>query len=291
MLRFLEGAFGWDRRSEGRAGARGYALIPGFGGGGGIVGLNKGRCRTEDNWILLWLFLAGGGLGFINAMAGGGSVLTIPILTEAVGAAVANGTNRIAILAANLSGTYAFHRSGKVPWRSLVRYLPAALAGAVLGSWLSTLVPAAGLRGVFAVVMVSVAAAAIIRPQRWMREGAPRLSPFWMGTVVFLIGVHGGFIQIGAAILLLVVLVWGGGMDLVKANAAKVAIVGAYTVPTLAVFMLAGQVDLRLGAAMAVGNIIGAYAGALMAVTKGEKLLRWFFVVAALGAAARMAFF
>ena len=224
-------------------------------------------------------------------MAGGGSVLTIPILTEAVGAAVANGTNRIAILAANLSGTYAFHRSGKVPWRSLVRYLPAALAGAVLGSWLATLVPAAGLRGVFAVVMASVAAAAIIRPQRWMREGPPRLSPFWMGTIVFLIGVHGGFIQIGAAILLLVALVWGGGMDLVKANAAKVAIVGAYTVPTLAVFLLAGQVDLRLGAAMAVGNIIGAYAGALMAVTKGEKLLRWFFVVAALGAAARMAFF
>lgn len=224
-------------------------------------------------------------------MAGGGSVLTIPILTEAVGAAVANGTNRIAILAANLSGTYAFHRRGKVPWRGLARYVPAALAGAILGSWLSTLVPAAGLRGVFAVVMVAVAAAAVFRPQRRMRTGAPRLHPFWMGTIVFLIGVHGGFIQIGAALLLLVALVWGGGMDLVEANAAKVAIVGAYTVPTLAVFLLAGQVDLRLGAAMAVGNIFGAYAGALLAVRKGENLIRWFFVVAALGAAARMAFF
>lgn len=239
---------------------------------------------------MLWLFLAGGGLGFINSMAGGGSVLTVPILTEAVGAAAANGTNRIAILAANASGTYAYHRSGKVPWRRLGRYVPGALAGAVLGAWLSTLVPAAGLRWVFAVVMVAVAASVLIRPQRWMRGGTPHLSPFWMGVIVFLIGIHGGFIQIGAAIMLLAALVWGRGMDLVKANAAKVVIVGAYTVPTLAVFLFAGQVDLRLGAAMAVGNVAGAYAGALLAVKKGENLIRWVLAVAALGAAARMAF-
>lgn len=253
--------------------------------------MKQRRCATDDNLILLWLFLAGGGLGFINAMAGGGSVLTIPILTEAVGAAVANGTNRIAILSANVSGTYAYHRSGKVPWRRVARHIPVTLAGAVLGAWLAVLTPSEGLRPVFAVVMFMLAAVILIRPQRWMEEGPPRLSPRWMGVIMFLIGVHGGYIQIGAAIMLLAVLTAGGGMGLVKANAAKVMIVGAYTIPTLAVFLYAGQVDFRLGAALTVGNIIGAYIGARVAIRKGEGFIRWVLAVAAVAAAVRMAFF
>ena len=69
------------------------------------------------------LLLVGGGLlaGFVNTLAGGGSVITIPILIEVVGlpANVANGTNRVAILLQNVIGVATFHRGGAVPWRAV----------------------------------------------------------------------------------------------------------------------------------------------------------------------------
>ena len=224
-------------------------------------------------------------------MAGGGSVLTVPVLNEAVGATIANGTNRVAILLANLAGTFAYHKGGKVPWRRVGRFLPGTLAGAVAGSWLATRVPTDWMREIFAVVIFLVAATVVVRPRRWLEEGPPRLSPFWLTVVFFLIGTYGGFVQVGVGFLLLAGLVLGGGLELIKANGVKVVIIAAYTALALPVFLLAGQVDLLLGLVMAAGNVSGAYTGARLAVEKGAGWARWVLVTAAVGAAIRMAFF
>lgn len=237
------------------------------------------------------LFAGGFGAGFINSMAGGGSVLTVPVLNEAVGATIANGTNRVAILLANLAGTFAYHKGGKVPWRRVGRFLPGTLAGAVAGSWLATRVPTDWMREIFAVVIFLVAATVVVRPRRWLEEGPPRLSPFWLTVVFFLIGAYGGFVQVGVGFLLLAGLVLGGGLELIKANGVKVVIIAAYTALALPVFLLAGQVDLLLGLVMAAGNVSGAYTGARLAVEKGAGWARWVLVTAAVGAAIRMAFF
>ena len=69
--------------------------------------------RRHEAADVVILILAGFGSGFINAVAGGGSALSLPVLTELVDANTANGTNRVAILMGNLSSLYAYNKGGR----------------------------------------------------------------------------------------------------------------------------------------------------------------------------------
>ncbi len=94
--------------------------------------------------------------GFINTLAGGGSAITIPILTEILGANIANGTNRVAIQLANLAALGRFQKGGVVPWKAVLPVLPAAMIGAGLGAYTTTQVSAGTIQRAFAVVLVLV---------------------------------------------------------------------------------------------------------------------------------------
>ena len=238
---------------------------------------------------LVLLFLAGVAAGFINALAGGGSALTIPILTELVGASVANGTNRVAILIANFAAVAGFERDKVVPWPAVRRLVPAVVVGAGAGAVVASRLSADVMQRVFAAVLVLVALSVLLRPNRWMEEAEARLGPTGAIVVFLGIGFYGGFVQAGVGFILLAGLVFGSGLDLVSGNAAKVALIAAYTGVALIIFVVAGQVDFGLGLTLAAGNSTGAYVAARVAVRKGAPWVRWVLIVAALGAAVRMA--
>jgi uncharacterized membrane protein YfcA len=239
------------------------------------------------------LLLAGGGLaaGFINTLAGGGSAITIPILTEIVGISTANGTNRIAILAANLTAVGGFQRGKAVPWSRVLGLLPPTLVGAALGAWVATGIDEGVLRRVFAVVLLLVAGSVLARPGRWIEERENRLAQPWRTIVFFAIGFYGGFVQAGVGFLLLAGLVLGGGLDLVKGNAAKVVVVAAYTPVAIVFFASASQIDLAVGAVLATGQMSGAWIAARLALRRGAGWVRWVLVAAAVVAAIRLALF
>ena len=239
------------------------------------------------------LLLAGGGLaaGFINTLAGGGSAITIPILTEIVGISTANGTNRIAILAANLAAVAGFQRGNAVPWSRVVGLLPPTLLGAALGAWMATGIDEGVLRRVFAVVLLLVAGSVLARPSRWIEEREVRLDQPWRTLVFLAIGFYGGFVQAGVGFLLLAGLVLGGGLDLVKGNAAKVVLVAAYTPVAIVFFASAAQIDLAVGVVLAAGQMSGAWIAAHLALRRGADWVRWVLVAAAVVAAIRLAFF
>ena len=206
------------------------------------------------------LLIAGGVAGgFINTLAGGGSAVTIPILTEIVGISVANGTNRIAILAANITAVAGFHKGDAVPWRQVAPLLPAAMAGAGFGAWVATGVDEGVLRRVFALVLLLVAASVLTKPSRW--------------------------------IMLLAGLVFGVVLDLVRRNAAKVLLIASYTPIAILFFASASQIDLGVGVIMAIGQMSGAWIAARLAVKRGAGWVRWILVVAAVVASIRLAFF
>jgi uncharacterized membrane protein YfcA len=96
--------------------------------------------------------------------------------------------------------------------------------------------------------------------------------------VFFLIGVYGGFIQAGVGIFLLAGLVLAAGFELVRANAVKNLIVGCFTVFALAVFILNDQVDWEAGIVLAIGNMLGAWVAARMAVKRGASFVRWILI-------------
>jgi len=234
------------------------------------------------------LVLGGLVAGFINALAGGGSAITIPILTEIAGPLVANGTNRIAILAANLAAVAGFHRGGAVEWRRVWPLVPPTVVGAGVGAWAATQVDGDIMKRVFAVVLILVAASVVLKPARWVADRETSLSVATRNIVFFGVGFYGGFVQAGVGFLLLISLVFGSGFNLINGNGAKVVLVLAYTPVALALFASANQVDWRLGAILASGQMTGAWIAARLAVKKGAPWVRWVLVFAAVVAAVRM---
>ncbi|MGB5168884.1 MAG: sulfite exporter TauE/SafE family protein [Acidimicrobiia bacterium] len=237
----------------------------------------------------LVLIAAGAAAGFVNALAGGGSAITIPILTEMVGIVTANGTNRIAILLANLTAIAGYQKGEAIPWRRVGVLIIPTVLGASVGAWVSTVTPPDVLRNVFAGVFLLVAASVLLRPSRWLEEREAALHEPWRSIVFFGIGFYGGFVQAGVGFILLAGLVLGAGLNLVNGNAAKVVLIAAYSPIAILLFARASQVDLAVGAVLAVGQVSGAWAGSRLAVLKGAPWIRWVLVAAALVAAGRLA--
>ncbi|NND02554.1 MAG: sulfite exporter TauE/SafE family protein [Acidimicrobiia bacterium] len=234
------------------------------------------------------LIVGGGAAGFINTLAGGGSAITIPILNEMVGISVANGTNRIAILAANIGAVAGFQQGKVIPWKRVIPLVPPIVIGAGVGAWVATQTDPDILKRVFAVVLLLVAGSVVARPSRWVEERDAALHEPWRSLVFLAIGFYGGFVQAGVGFLLLAGLVLGGGLTLVNGNAAKVVLVLAYTPVALLLFARAAQVDWTVGLVLASGQMTGAWIAARLAVTKGAAWIRWVLVAAAVVAAVRL---
>lgn len=235
------------------------------------------------------LVLAAAGLlaGFINTLAGGGSVITIPVLEWTTGsAAIANATNRIAVLFQNVGAVAGFHTGRAVPYRLALRLsVPAALGGAV-GAWVATLLSPPAMRIALSIAIALVALTSVVRPPR-----TPPLRSPWTEIAFLVVGFYTGFLQVGVGFLALACLVGGLGLDLVRANAAKVLIVLVATIPSLLVFGLAGQLRLAEGLVLACGNTGGAWIASRLAVKRGGTWIRWVIVLAALAAILKLLVF
>ena len=236
------------------------------------------------------LLLLGGGVvaGFVNTVAGGGSVVTIPILVEIVGASVANGTNRIAILMQNLVGVARFQRGGAIQWSEVWPLAPPVVVGALGGAYVATTIPSETMRRVFAFVIVMVALSVLIKPSRWEGGADRRLHQPWRWLAFLAVGFYGGFVQAGVGFLMLAGLVLGGGFGLVKGTAAKVTLILLYTPLVVILFASADQVDLAVGLVLGLGNMTGAWIASSLAIKKGAGWIRWVLILAAIAAALRM---
>lgn len=229
--------------------------------------------------------------GIINTLAGGGSMLTLPVLM-ALGLPpnMANGTNRIAILLQNVVGVGRFVQKKRMDLPSGWRVgLPAAV-GAVAGAFIAVRLNDEVMKMAIAGVMVLVFLLILLQPNRWLQEsGQHRALPYGLQVLVyFLVGVYGGFIQAGVGFFLLTALVLGSAYDLVKANALKLFVILLYTPVALVIFFLAGDVDLVLGLVLAAGNMTGAWIGTHLAMKKGVRFIRYVVLLALLGAAIKL---
>ena len=225
----------------------------------------------------LLLFGVGIVAGVLNVLAGGGSLLTLPVLLFlGLPAATANGTNRVAILAQNAVAVRGFQRKRLLPWRLALLCTAPALVGSVLGARWAVHVDDVLFRRILAGVMLGVCVVMIVDPARRLRFDAARLGAVRTAVLLvsfFLIGIYGGFIQAGVGFLIITGLLLHG-LDLVRINAVKVFLVGAYTVTALIVFVAHGEIDWRLGLALAAGNALGGWLGTRLAIAKGHAWIR-----------------
>ncbi len=215
--------------------------------------------------------------GFINTLAGSGSLLTLPLLMfMGLPANVANGTNRIAILLQNVVGVSSFKQQKVFTFKEGIWLAIPAIIGSILGAFLATDLDEALMKKFISGLLVFMFFFILLKPEKWLKEKQDIKSKpgIWQLIIFFFIGVYGGFIQAGVGFFLLAGLVLGVGFDLVKANAIKVFIVLLYTAFALAVFMMNDQVNYLVGFVLAIGNMLGAYIASRLAVKKGARFIR-----------------
>ncbi|MFT7458764.1 MAG: putative membrane protein YfcA [Planctomycetota bacterium] len=229
-----------------------------------------------EYWQGITLLLVGILAGFINVMAAGGSMITVPVMVFlGIPGPVANGTNRIAILAQNITAVITFFRKGYSDFRLSLTLALFALPGAVAGAYLGTRLEGLWFNRTLAVIMLAVMIVMTVKKERAELTVTPvtRKRMIIGHLLMIVVGFFGGFIQIGVGFILLPILNKVLGLDLVHANMHKVFIIGAYTIVALTIFITQIELLWMLGICLAVGNSIGAWLGAHMSIKKGESLI------------------
>ena len=248
---------------------------------------------------MLWydyLIIVGFGLiaGFINTMAGGGSLLVLPLLISyGIPPTIANGTNRVAILLQNVSGVIAFKRKKVIKITDEIRLIIPAIIGGAVGAFLAVDINEALLQKVIGIVLIVMLFSLLFNPFKAKDDQLRKARiPYWLQVIIyFSVGVYGGFIQAGVGFFLIAALTFGSGYNLVKTNALKLLIVFFYTLIALAIFIINDQVNFLIGLVLAIGNMTGAWIAANISVKHGAGFVRWILVVALAVFAVKMLFF
>jgi uncharacterized protein len=240
-----------------------------------------------------WLLLAVGSVvaGAVNTLAGGGTLLTVPLLIlVGLGPNSANATNRIGTLTQSVTSTWAFRRRGVSGLEAAAALLPASLLGTALGAWLATVISDEAFRQVFGWLMIPMAAAVFLAPEKRLlaaaRPGKPRVLALSLAFLV--VGVYTGFAQAGYGLAALAVLVYVGGENLSRSNAIKVALSVPMAVVSLVIMASRLEIHVGAGLVMAFGSALGGYLGTLATLRRGATWLRPVMLAVCVGLAIKL---
>ena len=244
----------------------------------------------EWAWYLL-LIPAGFIAGVVNTIAGGGSFLTLPALMFLCGLdpQMANGTNRVAILFSTVTASAAFHKHGHIDPKLAIRLTLLTLFGVPVGAWLAIYLPADAFEQIFGAIFLAMAVLLLCKP-KLLTDASHQPPKTLVGefALFFGIGIYVGFIQAGMGILLLLGISLFHSRDLVSANGVKNVIGFVLTVVALTVFVYYQQVAWIPGLIMALGNLLGGYVGAKLAIQKGRQLIFTFLIVVMVATGAKL---
>ncbi len=241
---------------------------------------------------VILILLTGTAAGFLNTLAGGGSLITLPVLIFlGLPSAIANGTNRIALMVQNIVAVTNFKRKGYFNLNFGLMLAIPAMIGSIIGSKIAVELPDAIFNKILAIVMVIVLTLILWNPKKKFEANIEKmtLKSRISAMVAFLfVGIYGGFIQAGVGFIVIVTLSLITGLSLVKINSLKVFVVAFYMISSLTVFIINGKVNWILGLTLAIGNGFGAWLGSNFAVSKGDKWIRVILVIAVLAMSAKL---
>jgi uncharacterized membrane protein YfcA len=232
----------------------------------------------QNAYDILILIGAGVFAGSVNTIAGGGSLLTLPLLIfMGLPTAVANGTNRIAIAVSTLSANIGYASKNVVTYPFSVYLGISALFGAILGAKIAIEIEGAIFNRILAIIMIIVVLIMVFKPKMTDSISQERTTGKHLAislVAFFFIGIYGGFINAGIGFIIMLFLNIFNRMNLVRVNAAKVGIAFIYTIGALATFALSGNINWLYGLILAIGTSIGAWTASRFSVDKGEGFIK-----------------
>lgn len=244
------------------------------------------------DYILLVLigFIAGA----LNILAGGGSLLTLPALIFlGLPPAVANGTNRIAIIIQNIFAVKGFQSKGVSAFPFSIYLAISASIGAVIGATAGVNIRGDMFNKILGVIMVLVVGYMVFSRKKTATELIERITGkhLWWGIIAFFfVGLYGGFIQAGVGFIMLLFLSGINHFSLVKSNAIKVFVALIFNGIALFIFAYHDQVFWKYGLILSIGNASGAWLASRWSVKKGDGMIKKFLIVMVLAMAIKLWF-
>jgi len=238
----------------------------------------------------LLLILAAFVAGFVDSIAGGGGLISVPALLLA-------GANPVEALATNkLQGTFGagtamvtYARAGHVRLRDQLGMAVISAIGGGLGALVAHLVPVGVLRVVMPVILVAVALFFALKPGLSDIDRVQRMRPgVFAVTAVPLIAAYDGFFGPGTGSFFMLAFVMLAGYGVLKATAHTKLLNFASNIGSLAVFIPSGAMWWAVGLCMAAAQVLGAYIGSRLAMRVGARLIKPLLVVTSTAMAARL---
>ncbi|MGB1294496.1 MAG: sulfite exporter TauE/SafE family protein [Flavobacteriales bacterium] len=217
-----------------------------------------------EYFIIPLLILAGFMSGFINTLAGNGSVFTLSLLLFLdIPVHLANGTNRVGALTQSVTSVLSFRKDNR--FQALIKegwwYTIPTVIGAILGAWASNYVEAAYFKWIIVALMIFILFLVLAKPKRWLKEVQEEVERKTVANVLMLLGIafYAGFIQMGMGVLYLSTFVLAFRYTLLQSNMIKIMLTVFMIVPALAIFIYQDLVRWDYGISLAFGQSIGAY--------------------------------
>ena len=240
------------------------------------------------------LILVGFIAGIINILAGGGSLLTLPMLIFlGLPPHIANGTNRVAIIIQNIFAVKGFQSKGiKTYPFSLYLAIPATI-GAIIGAIVGIKIEGELFNKILGIVMLVIVIYMVLKSNKISKNNIERIKGkyFWLSIIAFFfIGLYGGFIQAGVGFIILFTLSNINQFSLVKSNAIKVTVALIYTLVAVAIFAYNDSVNWKYGLILSLGNATGGWFTSRWSVNKDYKFVKKVLIIMVLAMAIKLWF-
>ncbi|MCZ8187101.1 MAG: TSUP family transporter [Beijerinckiaceae bacterium] len=253
---------------------------------GPFSGLELGVSAFAAAGLVLAAFVA----GFVDAIAGGGGLITVPaLLLAGVSPVGAIATNKLQGTFGVASSALSFYRAGRIDRALVLPLFGAAFGGGIIGALIAHLAPTGFLRLVIPFLLVAIALYVAMSPRLGDTEARPRLSlATFTGTVGVGIGIYDGVFGPGAGTFYLIGLILLCGFGMMRAVAHTKMMNLASNLGALIFFLLAGHILIAVGLMMGAASATGAWLGVRASLRFGPRLVRPLVVIVALAMALRL---
>lgn len=243
-----------------------------------------------DWWVYAVLFATGLAAGLIDAMAGGGGLISLPLLLWAgVPPTIALGTNKLQSSCGTALAAWRYGRAGLLRWGELRFGLCVTFLAAVLGTVTVTRLEPDLLRQIIPPMLVGLAIWFWLQPNLGLRRQAARMRPAGFALLFGgVLGFYDGFFGPGTGSFWTLACLMLLGLDLREATGHTKAMNLASNLASLAVFIASGNVRYDIGVVMIAGQLIGARLGSGLVIAHGARFIRPVFLAVVLALAVRI---
>ncbi len=235
-------------------------------------------------WLLPVFFVTGLLAGFVDSIAGGGGLITIPVLLSAgLGPQEALGTNKLQASFGSGSATWHYAAAKTVALKDCLWGFVFSVIGAALGAVAVQQVDPSSLRRAIPVLLIAVAVYMFLKPRLGEENLQPRFNRRWFDLIFGLgLGFYDGFFGPGTGTFWAMAFVLGLGFNLTRATGYTKVMNFASNLSSLAFFLWGGRIAFAAGFAMGVGQLLGARVGSRMVIARGTKFIRPVFLLVVL---------